>query len=269
LAQDGEKRFFCYANSDLRKDQQNDEILAFIHFWKKRTGTFPEELIFDSKLTTYSKLNQLDKKGIHFITLRRRSRKMVDEALGRQSAWRRVELNGVSRIYKTPRIIDEKIALSDYDHPIRQIIIRDLGHEEPTFLLTNQLKRSAPRLIERYARRMLIENNIEDGINFFHMDALSSAVAMKVNCDLQLTIMGSSLYRYLAQQIGNGYETAKSRHVFRDFVDATAKIEIDAREIVVRFQKRAHNPLLIAAGFNSVDLRIPWLGRKRMRFQFG
>ncbi len=27
LAQDGQKRFFCYANTDLRKDQQNDEIL--------------------------------------------------------------------------------------------------------------------------------------------------------------------------------------------------------------------------------------------------
>jgi len=269
LAQDGDKRFFCYANSDLRKDQQNDEILAFAHFWKKRTGTFPDELIFDSKLTTYRKLNELEKKGIHFITLRRRSSKMVDEAFGRQSAWRRIELRGVSRIYKTPRIIDEKIALNDYDHPIRQIIIRDLGHEEPTFLMTNQLKRSATQLIERYAKRMLIENNIEDSINFFHMDALSSAVAMKINCDLQLTLMGSSLYRHLAQKIGNGYETAKSRHLFQDLVDATARVEIDKKEIVVQFQKRAHNPLLIAAGFDAMDLRVPWLGRKKMRFQFG
>jgi len=38
LAQDGEQRFFCYANSDLRKDQQDDEVLAFVRFWKKRTG---------------------------------------------------------------------------------------------------------------------------------------------------------------------------------------------------------------------------------------
>jgi len=46
LAQDGEKRFFCYANSDLRKDQQDDEILQFVRFWKQRTGKLPEELIF-------------------------------------------------------------------------------------------------------------------------------------------------------------------------------------------------------------------------------
>jgi hypothetical protein len=269
LAQDGEKRFFCYANSDLRKDQQNDEILRFVKFWKQRTGRLPEELIFDSKLTTYGNLNRLNEGGIHFITLRRRSPQLVHELQARpRSAWRQIELHGVSRQYKTPRILDEQVTLADYDGPIRQITIADLGHDEPTLLLTNELHRSAAKLIERYARRMLIENNIEDGVSFFHMDALSSAVALKVNCDVQLTLMASSLYRYLGQQIGNGYETVKSRHLFRDFIDATATISIDERWVTVRFQKRAHNPLLLAAGFDQTDIRIPWLGR-RLRFQLG
>ncbi|MGZ3396248.1 MAG: transposase, partial [Isosphaeraceae bacterium] len=79
-----------------------------------------------------------------------------------------------------------------------------MGHEGPTLLLTNQLTATAARLIERYAQRMIIENRIADGIDFFHMDALSSAVAMKVNCDLQLTLMASSLYRLLAGRIGRG-----------------------------------------------------------------
>jgi len=135
--------------------------------------------------------------------------------------------------------------------------------------LTNQLTRSAAHLIGRYAQRMLIENNIEDGIDFFHMDALSSAVAMKINCDLQLTLMASSLYRLLGLRIGKGYEVAKSRHLFRDFIDASAEIAITEREIVVRFQKRAHNPLLIAAGFDKTDAVVPWLGRKRLQLVFG
>ncbi len=270
LAQDAEKRFFCYANSELRKDEQNDEILAFVRFWKKRTGKLPQELIFDSKLTTYANLNKLNKLRVNFITLRRRSRSMLD-AIARKprSAWRQIHLDGVSRAYKTPRIIDQRIELSDYDEPLRQIIIADLGHEQPTLLLTNQLRRSAKKLVERYAQRMLIENGIEDGINFFHIDALSSAVAMKVNCDLQLTLMASSLYRHLAQRIGNGYESVKSRHLFRDFIDATATISIGEKEIVVQYQKRAHNPLLIAAGLAETDLAIPWLGRKRLQFVFG
>ena len=93
LAQDGEKRFFCYANSDLRKDQQDDEILQFVQFWKRRTGKLPEELIFDSKLTTHANLSRLDRQGVHFITLRRRGPKLVDElapghaARGDASPW--------------------------------------------------------------------------------------------------------------------------------------------------------------------------------------
>ena len=98
---------------------------------------------------------------------------------------------------------------------------------------------------------------------------LTSSVALKVNCDLQLTLMASSLYRYLGQRIGNGYEAAKSRHLFQDFVDATASIDIDGRAITVHFQKRAHNPLLVAAGFGATDVRIPWVGNRRLQFLFG
>lgn len=270
LAQDAGKRLFCYANAQIRKQDQSDEILRFIDFWKQRTHSLPEELIFDSKLTTYANLNRLNKMGIVFTTLRRRSRSMLQEIhTWPPSAWTRIQLEGLSRVYRTPRIFDQKITLSGYEGPIRQITITDLGHEEPTFLLTNQLKRSAAKLIERYAQRMIIENSIADGIDFFHMDALSSAVAMKINCDLQLTLMASSLYRLLAARIGNGYEKAKSRHLFRDFVDATATVEISRNTIHVRFQKRARNPLLVAAGFDQSNIPIPWLGHKQLNLQFG
>ena len=270
LAQDAQTRVFCYANAELRKDQQNDEILRFVKFWKQRTGRLPEELIFDSRLTTYANLSKLNRMDVLFITLRRRTKKLLQEIAGTPtSAWRRIELDSVSRTYKTPRILDRRITLKDYEGPLRQLTITELGHEEPTLLLTNQLDRSAAKLISRYAQRMVIENNIEDGIDFFHMDALSSAVALKVNCDLQLTLMASSLYRLLACRIGNGYDHAKSRHLFRDFVEASAGITITGDEIVVRYQKRAHNPLLIAAGFDSTNVAVPWLGGKRLRLVFG
>ena len=265
LAQDAKTRVFCYANANLRKDEQNDEILRFIEFWKQRTGQYPQELIFDSKLTIYRNLNRLNQLGIGFMTLQRRSKKMVQQIhLKPLSAWRRIELQGVSRIYKKPRILDQKIPLRDYQGEIRQLVIIDLGHEEPIFLLTNQLKRSATKLIQRYAKRMIIENRIEDSIDFFHMDALSSAVAMKVNLDVQLSIMASSLYRLIAVKIANGYEMAKSRHIFRDFIDATANVSIDERDIAVSFQKRAHNPLLIAANFDKSVTPIPWLQNRKL-----
>ena len=270
LAQDAEKRVFCYANGQLRKDEQHEEVLRFVEFWKQRTGKLPEELIFDSKLTTYSHLNQINQRWIAFITLRRRSAKMLQEIYREPvSAWRRIELKGVSRIYKTPRVLDRRIQLPGYQGELREVVIDDLGHEEPTFLITNQLHRTPVKLIERYAQRMIIENRIADGIDFFHMDALSSVVAMKVNCDLQLTLMASSLYRLLGTEIGQGYQTATSRHLFRDFVEATAQVQILEKEIVVQFQKRAHNPLLLAVGFDKKNVPIPWLGGKRLQLLFG
>ena len=270
LARDADKQVFCYVNAQVRKSDQADEILRFVEFWKKRTGRNPEELVFDSKLTTYGNLNRLNRKTIDFITLRRRSAKLLEAIDAKPaSAWRRIELERVARAYRTPRILDQKIALRDYQGPIRQIAIKDLGHEEPTLLLTNQLRRSPVKLVGRYAERMLIENGIADAVDFFHMDALSSAVAMKVDCDLILTLMASSLYRLLGATIGNGYETAKSRHLFRDFIDATAEVTITEEEVAVQFQKRAHNPLLLSAGFAGMVPAIPWLGNRRLRLIFG
>ena len=270
LAQDAKTRVFCYANGDIRKEQQNDEILAFVRYWKKRTGRYPQEVVFDSKLTTQANMNTLNQWGIEFITLRRRSPKRLHEVHQQPlSAWRKIELKNVARKYRTPKILDRRVTLDDYAGPIREMVIKDLGHEEPTFLLTNQLKRSPSKLVGRYAQRMLIENGIADGIDFFHMDALSSAVAMKINCDLQLTLMASSLYRLLGSQIGRGYEHAKSSHIFRDFIEATAHVMITEKDVVVRFQKRANNPLLRAVDFDKTNIRIPWLQNKRLNLVLG
>ena len=52
-------------------------------------------------------------------------------------------------------------------------------------------------------------------------------------------------------------------------IDATAEVAITEAQVVVKFQKRAHNPLLIAAGFDKMNLVIPWLGGKRLRLVFG
>lgn len=270
LAQDADRRVFCYANADVRKENQNDEILRFVEFWEQRTGRRPEELIFDSKLTTYRNLDALNRMGIRFITLRRRTEKLIGQIEDSpDSAWRRIELTSLSRAYRTPRIIDQRVGLADYEGELRQIAITDLGHEEPTLLLTNQLRRSAPDLIEHYAKRMLIENTISDSIDFFHMDALSSAVALKINCDLQFTLMGSSLYRILGQRVGGVYSTAESRHIFRDFVEASARVIIASDAVHVHFGKRAHNPLLVTAGFAQTDIAVPWWGGRRLKLSFG
>jgi hypothetical protein len=131
------------------------------------------------------------------------------------------------------------------------------------------MRRAASTLIERYAQRMVIANGSADGIDFFPMAALSSAVAMHITCDVQLTLMASRLYRLLGAQVGRGYEEAKSRPIFRDFIDAVGLITLTDHEMIVQYQKRAHNPLLIAAGFANTDVSVPWLSDKRLRLVFG
>ena len=116
---------------------------------------------------------------------------------------------------------------------------------------------------------MVIEHSIADGIDLFPRDALSSAVAMKITCDWPLSLMASSLYRLLGAQGGRGYKEAKSRHIFRDFIDAVGLITLTNPERIVQYQKRAHNPLLIAAGFANTDVSVPWLGDARLRLVFG
>ena len=103
--------------------------------------------------------------------------------------WQRITLDSLTRTYRTPRVLDEMIALQGYDGLLRQLKVMDLGHEEPTVLVTNHLKSSPATLITRYAQRMLIENNISESIQFFHLDALSSMVGLKVDFDLQLTLL--------------------------------------------------------------------------------
>ena len=60
LAQDADSRAFCYSNADIRKGEESEEILRFIHFWKKQYGRFPPHLVFDSRLTTQKNLAKLE-----------------------------------------------------------------------------------------------------------------------------------------------------------------------------------------------------------------
>ena len=171
--------------------------------------------MFDSRLTTHANLWQINQRGVAFLTLRKRSATLLANlAAVPLSQWQHVHLNHVGRVYRTPRVLDQDVRISNDPEAIRQWAIRDLGHEKPTLLLTNQRTPSSSQLVDRYARRMVIENAIADAIDFFHMDALSTSVPMNVDLHLQLTLMAGRLYRRLAVRLGNGKQNAQSRTRF-------------------------------------------------------
>ncbi len=262
LAQDERSQTFCYANADLRKGEEAQEIFQFIDFWEKAHGQRPRHLVFDSKLTTQANLARLDRMKIDFITLRRRSPALLREVYGLpRSAWRTIELDVPSRQYQTPRVYEQPVTLCG--RRFRQLFVLDLGHDKPTILLTNQ-SGGAAKLITRYARRMLIENSLSDAVRFFHMNALSSAVGLKVDFDMALLVIASGLYRLLARQM-RGYADAQARQIFRDLLDLPAQVEITEQEVRVEFHRRAHLPIVLASGLCNKSIAIPWWPKRRLR----
>jgi hypothetical protein len=269
LARDATERALCYARAGIPKAQQPDEIMKFVDSWQARTGSLPEELVFDSQLTTQAHLDRLSRLGVRFMTLRRRTRGMP-RAIWSQpaSAWRRITLSSLTRSYRTPKVLDERIRLKGYEGELRQVTIIELGHEEPTVLLTNDCRSDCPALVTRYAQRMLIENGISEAIRFFHLDALSSMVGLKVDFDLQITIMASSLYRLMADRIGREYAKAQAKTIYRNLLDVSATVQIGDADVIVTVDKRAHNPYLVASGLADHPTPMPWFGDKLLRIRF-
>ncbi len=262
LAQDLDGRAFCYSNADLRKGEESEEIFTFIAFWKRVHRALPRHLVFDSKLTTLANLARLDTMGITFMTLRARSPSLKQEgALLPASAFREVELDVPTRRYRFPKVYERAVQIAK--RTFRQLVIKDLGHEEATILLTNDRK-SAKNIITRYAKRMLIENALSDSVRFFHMNALSSAVGIKVDFDMALLVIASGLYRQLAQTM-RGYADAQAGHIFRDLINMPATVTVGASDVTVRFHRRAHLPIIIDSGMLDSPVKVPWWNGSTLR----
>jgi hypothetical protein len=180
-----------------------------------------------------------------------------------RSAWRTIELDNVTRRFRTPRVYETAATLAGCT--LRQFFVQDLGHEEPTILLTNQSAVTAKRLITRYAQRMIIENSISDSVRFFHCDALSSSVGMKVDFDMALLVIASGLYRILARRM-RGYGEAQARRIFRDLIDMPASITTTPAEVRVHFHRRAHLPMILASGMLDTKTTVPWWNNAALTF---
>jgi hypothetical protein len=264
FVQDNDSRALCYANATVRKDSAAEEILNFVEFWHQRRGVLPPQLIFDSRLTTYEVLNRLDTQGIGFITLRVRGPAMLRALKGvPNSAWKKIRLSGVSRRYRDVQYTETRVSLRPIRRPLRQIAVRGLGHEEPTFFLTNEETLKPAEVVERYARRMLIENSIAENVDFFHLDALSSAIAIQVDLDVMLTLIANALYRHLAKRLV-GFQTAQPKQIFRRFLNAPARVSVSEEEVRVRIRRCAHHPLLLASGVLNATPTVPWWNGRRL-----
>jgi hypothetical protein len=264
FAQDGGTHNLVYANAAATKAGQSGEALAFARHWRQVSGAYPELLVFDSKVTTGAGLAALDAEGITFLTLRARNAKLTRtlEALPPE-AWTTIALDRRGP-HTRPQVHEDVVTVRGCPKPLRQIAVRGLGHDHPTLVLTNDRTDKAARLVDRYAKRMTIEQRLEESIRSFHLDALSSAVALNVDLDTTLTIAAQLAYDWLRRRLP-GYETATPDTIWRRFVSTKGSVTPGPEEVVVRLGERTYSPVLRAADLPTVN--VPWWGGRRLRFE--
>ena len=93
-------------------------------------------------------------------------------------------------------------------------------------------------------------------------------VGLKVDFDLQITVMASTLYRLMADRIGREYDKAQAKTIFRNLLDVSATVQVGETGVVVTLDKRAHNPYLVASGLADEPTPMPWFGNKPLMIRF-
>lgn len=268
FALEQDSRVLCYANANLTRAEQPAEVMRFVEFWNELTGSDPGWLYFDSKVTTYPELHRLNRRGIHFVTIRRRGASVV-RRLSRlpASAWARAVIDTPKRFHQRIRYIDERVRLPGYEGQIRQVAIDGLGNERPTLLISNNEQETARNLIIRYAGRNRVEDGLGSAVNFFHLDCLASEVRLNVDLDAAMTVLANGCNRWLGRQL-KGYEKAQPKQLYRRFVETAGLVEVGEDRVVVTLDRRSHNPILREAALDRDALPIPWLANRRVQFVY-
>ncbi len=267
FAQDGQSRLILYTDADIRRSESDDQILEFLSFWKSIRRGIKPTLVFDSKFTSYRKLSALNANhNIKFITLRRRGKSLIKD-VEKLSPWKRIEIPHDKRKYKNPQVHDATIKLRDYEGKIRQVVVRGNGRENPTFLITNDFDMPVELVVGNYARRWRVENGIAEAIKFFHLNALSSPILVKVHFDVAMTMIADTLYCMLAKRL-RGFEDCDAPKIYRHFVKGKGAVAVKNQTVTVTYPRRAHNPILRKVPWNQLPTVIPGIKDVKLQLKF-
>jgi transposase len=255
IAQDSESRLMLYTAADIQRSEANDQVYAFMKFWKSVHRGVSPILVFDSKFTDYSHLSGLNQQNIKFITLRRRGDGLIG-GLEQITDWRRITIPHPKRTFPNPQVYESTTTLRNYDGLVRQVVIRGNGHEKPAFLITNDFTTGLELLVGMYARRWRVENGIAEAVKFFHLNALSSPILIKVHFDVAMTMVADTIYTMLAKQL-RGFEECNAPTIYRNFVKGKGTVEVENGQIHVAYPRRAHNPILRNVNWSNFPMHVP------------
>ena len=268
LAQDPDSGLITYGDTTVRHQTKNNGVLEFVDFYHANHEHTLNYLIFDSKFTTYQQLKQLDElpNPIKFITIRRRGKSIVAKLNTLpQAAWETVRVQAADGRNRTLKVHEQIVSLKGYGKDIRQLAIAGTGRIKPALLITNDFEISINQVIRKYARRWLVEQEIDEHIQFFHLNRLSSSMVIKVDFDLSMSILAHNLYRLLALDL-QGYSHLNATALFEKFICNSGTIHISEDAISVAMKKKRHLPILLRALEPFQNEPISWMGNRRFSF---
>ena len=105
-------------------------------------------------------------------------------------------------------------------------------------------------------------------MNFFHLDCLASEVRLNVDLDAALTVLANGCYRWLAQPAAAASRRRPRSSCTGGSSRPAGRWRSRQDRIVVRFDRRSHNPILREAALDREPTPIPWLGGRRLVFSF-
>ena len=268
FAQDTGTHNLVYANADLTKATQQREVIAFCDHWKQVSGSDPRMLIMDQKVTTQQILGELDDRGVKFATLRMRSPSLVRQINALTSNdFRQITLDRPGR-HNRPHVHESaSVKLTSYPGTVRQLVVTGLGRDAPTVIITNDHQIKTKALIERYARRMTIEQRLAEIIQAFCAGALSSAVNLNVDLDVILCVLAQALTAAFRLRLPGNYHGATPDTLQRRFLDTPGEIISNGASITIKINRRAYSPVLRHADLPA-DTTVPWWGGRLLHFEF-
>ena len=268
FAQDHASAEMVYANADITKASQNREVIAFCDHWKQVSGSDPKMLIMDQRVTTQPILGELDDRGVKFATLRMRSPSLVRQISALTPAdFKQITLDRSGR-HNKPKVAESAgVKLTSYPGTVRQLVVTGLGREAATIIITNDYQITTRALIERYARRMTIEQRLAEIIQAFCADALSSAVNLNVDLDVVLCVMAQALTAAFRLRLPGNYDHATPDTLQRRFLDTPGEIISNNGRITVKINRRAYSPVLRKADLPA-DTTVPWWDNRTLHWEF-
>ena len=266
LAQDPDSGLLCYSDTTIRHDNESDVVLEFLDFYHNdpKISSNLKYLVFDSRFTTYQNLGELNRQGLKFITIQRKSKNLNDKIAGiPDSNWKKIRIiraNGKGRIVT---VCEDRTTLKDYGGEVRQIFIKGTGKIKPAVMITNDFDITLEDLIRKYAKRWLVEKNISEQIHFFHLNRNCSGIVVKVDFDLVMTLLAHNLYRLFAQNI-DGYSHCEAKTIFNKFILNAGEITISESDIFIKLKKKRTLPLILENLDGTEPLIYPWLYDRRL-----